>query len=77
MRASIFRAQYISLADVPEPCIPEADPANKLATFKAKAVKDKIATPFPYMELSEFLPRWVTTHVALSVRRCAHILPSA
>ena len=60
---------------MPEPCIPEADPANKLATFKAKAVKDKIGTPFPYVELSEFLPRWVTSHMALAVRRCEHIPP--
>ena len=61
--------QGISLAKVPAICLPEADPTNRLATAKAKAIKEKVAKPFPYMEVYEFLPTWANpAEIALRVR---------
>ena len=58
LAALIFVVQGLSLADIPAICLPEPDPTNKLGGHRAKAIKEKVAKPFPYMELSDFLPSW-------------------
>ena len=50
--------QEISLRDLPEACYPAPDPANKLATARAKQVKEGVQHPFPWVELAEFVPSW-------------------
>ena len=46
----------MTLQGLPESCYPEAEPSNKLASSRAKALKAKVACPFPLVELSDFLP---------------------
>ncbi len=43
---------------LPAACLPSQEAANKLASLKAKALKAKVGVPFPFVELSEFLPNW-------------------
>jgi hypothetical protein len=58
LAALIFVAQGQSLAEIPAICLPQPDPTNKLGGHSAKAIKEKVAKLFPYMELSDFLPAW-------------------
>ena len=48
--------KVINLEGLPESCYPEAEPSNKLASSKAKAIKNKVAKPFPLVDLADFLP---------------------
>ena len=50
--------QEICLRDLPEACYPAPDPANKLATARAKQVKEGVQHPFPWVDLAEFVPSW-------------------
>ena len=54
----IVSRQAITLEKLPIACYPSPDPANKMAAIKAKQVKEGIRKPFPFMEMSEFLPSW-------------------
>ena len=46
----------MSLKGMHVTCYPEAAPANKLATQRAKAIKAKVKAPFPLIDIAEFLP---------------------
>ncbi len=48
----------MNLANLPDACYPSGEATNKLASLRAKAVKAKVAKPFPLMETAEFLPSW-------------------
>jgi hypothetical protein len=50
--------QAMTLEYLPEACFPPGEATNKLASLRAKAIKARVAAPFPYMELVEFLPSW-------------------
>ena len=39
-------------------CFPVPEATNKLASLKLKALKAKVANPFPFVELAEFLRIW-------------------
>ena len=39
-------------------CFPPGEATNKLASLRAKACKAGIAAPFPFVDLTEFLPSW-------------------
>ncbi len=39
-------------------CFPLQEPTDKLASLRAKALKARVAHPFPLMEVAEFLPPW-------------------
>ena len=48
----------MTLGSLPESCFPPAEATNKLASLRAKALKAKVAAPFPVMDLADFLPSW-------------------
>ena len=50
--------QAMNLASLPEACFPPGEATNKLASLRAKAMKARVAAPFPFMDLAEFLPSW-------------------
>ena len=46
------------MGDVTPACFPAPEATNKLASLKLKAQKAKVAYPFPFVDLAEFLPTW-------------------
>ena len=55
--------QDISLKELPNVCMPPTKAGNNLAEMKKKQIKTKVAKPFPFVELADFVPSW-----ALKVR---------
>ncbi len=49
--------QEMTLRDMPVSCYPEAEPSNKLATSRAKAIKAKVNQPSPWWTLPIFFQR--------------------
>ena len=46
-------------------CMPRTDTSNKLAEMRAKAMKNKVLKPFPFIELADFVPlRFATVGTA-------------
>jgi len=67
--------QAISLNGLSDACFPTADAANKLASFRARDLKAKIAVPFPFMDLQSFVPSWaeeVLRFACLRMHAVAH-----
>lgn len=48
--------QGMMLMGLPSLCYPEAEPANKLASSRAKAMKAKVKNPFPLVDMADFSP---------------------
>ena len=63
----------MTLQGLPVSCYPGAEPANKLATSKAKAIKAKVRNPFPLVDIADFLPSEFEV-VNYLARAHAHIL---
>ena len=57
--------QGIKMEGLPDSCFPTAEAANKLATLRARDLKAKIVAPFPYIEMSLFVPSWADEVVRL------------
>ena len=48
----------MTLETLPESCFPASDFVDKLASQRAKAVKQGVLAPFPLVDLVEFQPSW-------------------
>ena len=57
--------QDISLKELPNKCMPPTKAANNLAEMKKKQIKTRVAKPFPFVELADFVPSWATKARAL------------
>ena len=59
-------AQAITLQGLPVSCFPPGEATNKLASLRAKACKAGIVAPFPFVDLTEFLPTWADDTACVS-----------
>ena len=50
--------QEIKLEGLASQCHPSSTATDKLATLRAIEREKEVAKPFPYMEMSEWLPSW-------------------
>lgn len=53
------RVEVASLKNLPTDCLPDSVPTDKLATLRSRALKRGITKPCPFIEMTDFLPRWV------------------
>ena len=59
------KIKAISLKNLPETCFPEPEPTNKLASLRAKAMKNHVAKPFPMVDISDFLTIQFVVRIAM------------
>ena len=50
--------QEITLNGLSTACFPSSTATDKLATLHAAEREKEVATPFPYIEVADFLPPW-------------------
>ena len=67
--------QDISLKELPNVCMPPTKAGNNLAEMKKKQIKTKVAKPFPFVDLVDFVPSWATKVRTLRAAQDGWLVP--